>query len=92
MRHSGQHDRYDAGQHLDCDVTGSHGQHVYDHGRQPMIADDFNDIAVRLKQIEQKTIESQWCERFRDEAELSKIVVPRRWKLPWDASNVEFVQ
>ena len=56
-----------------------------------MIADDFNDIAVRLKQIEQKTIESQWGERFRDEAELSKIV-RRKWKLPWDASNVEFVQ
>jgi len=49
-----------------------------------MIADDFNDIAVRLKQIEQNTIESQWCERFRDE----QMIVQRQL----EASNVEFVQ
>ena len=50
-----------------------------------MIADDFSDIAVRLKQIEQKTIESEWGERFRDEAELSRM-------LAHEACNVEFVQ
>jgi len=49
-----------------------------------MIADDFSDIAVRLKQIEQKTIESQWCERFRDE----QMIAQRQFEAP----NVEFVQ
>ena len=55
-----------------------------------MIADDFRDIAVRLKQIEQKTIESQWCERFRDEAAQPQIIARRREA--FKALNVEFVQ
>ena len=49
-----------------------------------MIADDFSDIAVRLKQIEQKTFESQWCERFRDEQMIARAQL--------EAPNVEFVQ
>lgn len=53
-----------------------------------MIADDFSDIAARLKHIEQKTIESQWCERFRDEAALPQMIAQRREQL----RNVEFVQ
>ena len=53
-----------------------------------MIADDFSDIAVRLKLIEQKPIESQWGERFRDEARLPQMIAQRREQL----SNVEFVQ
>jgi len=55
-----------------------------------MIADDFSDIAVRLKQIEQKTlpIESQWGVRFCDEARLPQMIAQRREQL----RNVEFVQ
>lgn len=57
-----------------------------------MIADDFNDIAVRLKQIEQKT-ESP-AVRFLEEAgQLPQMIVPRRFEaFRVEAPNVEFVQ
>ena len=69
-----------------------------------MIADDFSAIALRLKQIEQKTIESEWDVRFRDEAELSRMIAQQRQfatsagakamnaQRQFEASNVEFVQ
>ena len=50
-----------------------------------MIADDFNDIAVRLKQIEQKTESPAVLE----EAGAQQIVWVR-W--PLETHNVEFVQ
>ena len=52
-----------------------------------MIADDFSDIAVRLKQIEQKT-ESP-AVRLLEEAGAQQIVWVR-W--PLETHNVEFVQ